>query len=112
VFAPLITAVTFALGVLVVAAGPTILRQNADFSNIEDSLIIEHPLNDAWLGMPVHMLDGKPVGYVSDVIMQPDGQIAYILVKRYAPGAGDNTPAIRIPVSRTQLLDTHVAIRV
>ena len=76
-----------------------------------DDLEMDHPLNDAWLGMPVNTQNGSDVGYVSDVLMQSDGQITHILVTAYTSDLNKTALTYKIPAAHTELLDTHVEIK-
>ena len=64
-------------------AGPAPVALGSDTYEIafEDGAeFYEHPLNDAWLGMPFKGLKGDVIGYVIDAPVNDDGEVTEVHV--------------------------------
>src|SRR5690606_6479342 len=69
-----------------------------------------HPLNDAWLGMPVETSSGVGIGFVVDAEMGSDGDVVAIVVDVAGSAIATQRHTITIAASDARLLDTHVEI--
>ena len=69
-----------------------------------------HPLNDAWLGMPVETPDGREIGFVIDAPLAASGDIIEIVIDTSTSGMRGLDPAITVPPDQAALFDNHVEI--
>jgi hypothetical protein len=70
----------------------------------------EHPLNDAWLGMPVETATGLDVGYVIDAPVNEYGEIVQLVIDTGNSDIYGLEAEITVSASRAELSDTHVEI--
>ncbi len=70
----------------------------------------EHPLNDAWLGMPVETPSGLDVGYVIDAPVNAYGEIVQLVIDTGNSDIYGLDPEITVSASQAELSDTHVEI--
>ena len=69
-----------------------------------------HPLNDAWLGMPVETPDGREIGFVIDAPLARNGDIIEIVIDTSTSGIRGLDPAITVAPDQAALFDNHVEI--
>lgn len=70
----------------------------------------EHPLNDAWLGMPVVTPSGLDVGYVVDAPVNAYGEIVQLVIDTGNADIYGLDREITVSASQAELSDTHVEI--
>lgn len=70
----------------------------------------EHPLNDAWLGMPVETATGLDVGYVVDAPVNEYGEIVQLVIDTGNSDIYGLEAEITVSASQAELSDTHVEI--
>lgn len=76
----------------------------------------EHPLNDAWLGMPFKGLKGDVIGYVIDAPVDANGEITEVHVGKpqlewHEQDAGSETADLLVfPSDRVALTDDAVIL--
>ncbi len=71
-----------------------------------------HELNDAWLGLPVRTLSGRPIGYVVDAVFTDNEKTDYLLVSPHSPLAKTHKQVKRVNISGVKYLyDVVVIIR-
>lgn len=69
-----------------------------------------HPLNDAWLGMPVETESGLEVGYVVDAPVNEYGEIVELVIDTGNSDIYGLADVITVSASEAELSDTHVEI--
>lgn len=69
-----------------------------------------HPLNDAWLGMPVETSSGLDVGYVVDAPVNRYGEIEELVIDTGNSDIYGLSALITVPAGQAELSDTHVEI--
>lgn len=76
----------FQFGAEAPAAEPTVLAyadpMTERFGPLaqDEAEYVEHELNDAWLGMTVVSAEGEVLGYVSDAIVNMDGEVTDLVI--------------------------------
>jgi hypothetical protein len=69
-----------------------------------------HPMNDAWMGMPVETRDGTLIGFVMDAPVDANGDIAEVIVDTGNSALTGLNRTLIVRAKDAELLETHVEI--